>query len=134
MQRRLPERLSFLDRMIIFSSCCPLFVQDSDLSGACDIVVAGLVRGSQQHRLLENIEGRDVFRIFAVSLCLTSSDECHEAFSSFCKELLYKWVSLAPVDVTFATLYKGPFYEELCTFFFALCTGLIPEEVQSLDS
>lgn len=70
--------------MITAISCCRLFFQNSALRRARDVVVAELVRGTQQHRLLGNVEGREVARIFTVLAHLASGSEYSRAFDRVC--------------------------------------------------
>lgn len=87
--------LFFFGQMITAISCCRRFVQNGALPRARDIVVAEFVRDVQQNRLLGNIEGWQIFRIFTVFIRLASSDECYEIITYVCKELSHKQVSLA---------------------------------------
>lgn len=91
------------------------------------MVVAELVRNSQRHRLLGNIEGRRVLRIFTASTRFASSNGCYEAFILVCKQLSYKGVFLALVYFTSAMLYKALLDE-------ASCTGLLSGKEQNLYS
>lgn len=70
--------LSSFYRMIFAVSCRRLFIQDHAQSNSCYIVFAELVKGTQQHGLLGNVEDRQEFCRTTVSILLASSDECYE--------------------------------------------------------
>lgn len=65
----------------------------------------------QQHKLLENIKGLEVFGIFTVFVCLASSEEYYKDFILVCKKLSHGGVSPALVLSKFATFYKALFDE-----------------------
>lgn len=64
-----------LDYTISAVSCCRFIDEDRALSNAWNIVVAELVKKIQQHRVLANIENRQVLRKAITFTCLPSSPE-----------------------------------------------------------
>lgn len=91
--------------MITAKSRCDPLVQDHALPRVRDIVGAKVLRDTPQHRLLWNIEHRQVFSIANISTRLASSDKCYKAFIRVCRELSHKVDFLALVFFTSTTLY-----------------------------
>lgn len=98
--------------MIVAVSCCHCFVEGRGLPNARIFVVAELARNVQKHRLVGNIDDRQVYHIAAVSARPDSSDEVYDAFVHICRERSHERVSQALTYFISATLYKASHDEE----------------------
>lgn len=124
----------FFDGIATAISCCRLFVQDRALPSACVIVIAGLDKDDQQHRLPGTIECSKASRNTTVSFRLASSNECSEAIVRVCKELSRKGVSLELMYFTPATLYQASLGEKICAGLLVFCPLLLSEKLHNFGS